>query len=129
MPHIMIIDDERDVVTLISYLLQKDGHRVTEAFHGVEALEILGVDPIKTVVEIPDLIILDVMMPVMDGYTVCTRLAGDPKTRSVPILILTAKGATKDLFSLSPNVAAHIDKPFDPKALRELVTGMLHPKK
>jgi CheY-like chemotaxis protein len=125
MAHIMIIDDERDVVTLIKFLLEKDGHKVTEAYQGAEALAKLGIAPKADGADIPDLIILDVLMPVMDGYTVCSRLAGEAKTRAVPVLILTAKGATKDLFTLSPNVAAHIEKPFDPKQLRELVTGML----
>lgn len=128
MAHIMIVDDERDVVTLIKFLLQKDGHTVTEAYNGGEALKKLGVEPRAEPEVVPNLIILDVMMPVMDGYTVCSKLAADARTSSIPVLILTAKGATKDLFTQAPNVASHIDKPFDPKHLRELVTGMLHPK-
>ena len=128
MAHIMIVDDERDVATLIRFLLEKDGHTVTEAHNGTEALEKLGVDPPSAEGVAPNLIILDVMMPVMDGYTVCTRLAGDPKTSAIPVLVLTAKGATRDLFAHSPNVASHIEKPFDPKHLRDLVSGMLNPK-
>jgi CheY-like chemotaxis protein len=129
MAQIMVVDDERDVVTLIKFLLEKDGHRIAEAYNGVEALAKLGVEPVGDGMPAPNLIILDVLMPQMDGYTVCSKLAADKRTSAIPILILTAKGATRDLFSLSPNVAAHIDKPFDPKHLRELVSGMLAPKK
>lgn len=128
MAHILVVDDERDVVTLIRFLLEKDTHKVTEAYNGADALAKLGVEPASDAGVAPNLIILDVMMPVMDGYTVCSKLAANKKTSSIPVLILTAKGATRDLFSLSPNVAAHIDKPFDPKHLRELVAGMLNPK-
>ncbi len=125
MARIMVVDDERDVVILIKFLLEKDGHEVIEAFNGGEAVEKLGVNPPKDDVPLPELIILDVMMPVMDGYAVCTALAKHPRTRSIPILVLTAKGAMRDLFNQSTNVASYIDKPFDPKKLRELISGIL----
>lgn len=128
MAHILIVDDERDVVTLLQFLLEKDGHRISVAYNGQEALEKLGVVP-KAEVELPDLIVLDVMMPVMDGYTVSAKLAEDPEARLVPVLVLTAKGEMRDLFQLAPNVAAYIEKPFDPKKLRELIAGMLAPRK
>jgi len=129
MARIMIVDDERDVVTLIKFLLEKEGHVVTTAYNGVEALETLGVDPERDDVTLPDIIVLDVMMPQMDGYTTSAKLAEKPKTRAIPLIILTAKGETRDLFELSPNVAAYIDKPFDPKKLRDLISGMLNPKR
>lgn len=119
MARIMVVDDERDVVTLVRFMLEKDGHQVTEAYNGEEALDKLSKG------EPPQLIILDVMMPVMDGYTLSSRLADDDRTRGIPLLVLTAKGDMRDLFELAPNVAAYIEKPFDPKTLRELVYGML----
>lgn len=125
MAHIMVVDDERDVVTLITFLLEKDGHKVSAAYNGAEALEQLGVDPPKPGVPLPDLIVVDVMMPVMDGYTTTTRLRECPATRPIPLVILTAKGQTRELFQMAPNVAAYIEKPFDPKNLRELIAGML----
>lgn len=129
MAHIMIVDDERDVVMLIKFVLEKDGHTTTEAFNGLEALQKVGLVPHDGAVPIkPDLVILDVMMPVMDGYTVAAKLADDNRTRAIPLIVLTAKGEMRDLFELSPNVAAYIEKPFDPKTLRELITGMLTPK-
>lgn len=125
MARILVIDDERDVVTLIKFLLEKDGHQITEAYNGAEALARLGVEPKAEGVTFPDLIIMDVMMPVLDGYATATRLREDPTTRAIPLIILTAKGQMKELFEMAPNVAAYIEKPFDPKNLRELVTGML----
>ncbi|MBI4249724.1 MAG: response regulator [Elusimicrobia bacterium] len=120
MAKILIVDDERDVVALIRFLLEKDAHQVFESYNGADALEAL-----KGMPEKPDLIILDIMMPVMDGYTVNTRLQDDRTTASIPVMVLTAKGQMKDLFQHAPNVAAYMEKPFDPKVLREKVRTIL----
>lgn len=117
----MIVDDERDVVTLIRFVLEKEGHAVEEAYNGIHALEFLGINPPKPKAYIPDLIILDVMMPMMDGYTTAAKLREDADTRSIPILILTAKGQMREVFEAAPNVKGYIEKPFDPKYLREIV--------
>jgi CheY-like chemotaxis protein len=129
MARIMVVDDERDVVTLIKFLLEKEGHEVMTAYNGVDALSDLGVDPPRADALLPELIVLDVMMPQMDGYTVSAKLHENARTRGIPLIVLTAKGETRDLFELSPNVASHIDKPFDPKTLRDLIAGMLKAKK
>lgn len=123
---ILVVDDERDVVTLVGFLLKKDGHEVDGVHHGGEALERLGLDPAKDA-PLPDLIILDVMMPVADGYTVARRAGESPRARGVPILMLTAKGQTRELFESQPNVAAVLEKPFDPQRLREMVKSILKP--
>lgn len=127
MARILVVDDERDVAALIKFLLEKDGHRVALAHNGAEALEALGVEPRDDAKELPELMIIDVMMPVMDGYTACERLGKDARTRSMPVLVLTGKGEMRDLFALAPNVGAYIEKPFDPQKLRELIAGMLPP--
>ncbi len=106
-----MVDDEKDVVELLKFLLEKDGHTEITAYNGREALEIVMKD-------IPELILLDVMMPEMDGYTVQTRLQDNPATKSIPIIVLTAKGQLRDVFAMSANVKAYMEKPFDPKALR-----------
>ncbi len=124
MARIMIVDDERDVVTLLRYLLERDGHEITAAYNGEEALAALGVEP-PSEAQVPDLIIMDVMMPVLDGYSVSEKLAASPRTRGVPLIVLTAKGEMRDLFQRARNVAAYLDKPFDPKKLRELIASML----
>lgn len=121
----MIVDDEADVATLLRFLLEKDGHTVATASNGQDALEKLGVEPPNADTELPDVIVMDVMMPVMDGYTLSAKLAADARTRSLPLIVLTAKGETRALFDFAPNVAAYIDKPFDPKTLRDLIASML----
>jgi CheY-like chemotaxis protein len=125
MARILLVDDERDVVTLIKFMLEKDGHTVIAAYDGAEALAKSGLEPRDETAVIPDLIILDVMMPVMDGYTVCARLQEDARTKAVPVIVLTAKGAVKDHFNPDCRVTEHLEKPFDPKMLREMVAKLL----
>ncbi len=126
MPMIMVVDDEPDIVTLLRFALEKDGHSVSEAGNGQIALERLGLDPVKADSALPDLIVLDIMMPVMDGYQLNMRLQTEPRAKDIPILVLTAKGQKmRDLFEMAPNVAAYVQKPFDPKMLRELIAGIL----
>lgn len=119
MARVLVVDDERDVVELVKFLLERDGHKVTEAFNGREALE-------KAFAELPDLIILDIMMPEMDGYTVNARLTENESTRKIPVIILTAKGQMRDVFEMASNVAFYMEKPFDPKYLREKIQEVLN---
>ncbi|MDE2509816.1 MAG: response regulator [Elusimicrobia bacterium] len=129
MARILVVDDERDVATMLKFMLEKDGHSVSTAHDGLAALGALGIQPPDASKPIPDLAILDVMMPELDGYAVCARMYEDPRTKTVPVLMLTAKGGIRELqHQMAPNVAAHVDKPFDPRALRELVAGMLEGK-
>jgi CheY-like chemotaxis protein len=125
MARILVVDDERDVATMLKFMLEKDGHVVETAYNGLEALGALGIEPADAGKPVPDLAILDVMMPELDGYGVCARMYEEPRTKLVPILMLTAKGGMRGLHAAAPNVAAHVDKPFDPRALRELVGGMM----
>ena len=125
MARILLVDDERDVVTLIKFMLEKDGHTVIAAYDGAEALAKAGIEPRDETAVTPDLVILDVMMPVMDGYAVCARLQEDARTKAVPVLVLTAKGAVKDDFKPDCRATEHLEKPFDPKTLRALVAGLL----
>lgn len=82
---ILVVDDNRSVVRIIQVLLQKEGFEVLTAFDGPEALH-------KAREKKPDLIILDVVMPRMDGYEVCRLLQDDPDTAAIPVLMLTVKG-------------------------------------
>lgn len=130
MATLLIVDDEPEIVTLLSFVLKQDGHKILEANNGVVALERLGVEPPSNDLPKPDLIILDIMMPVMDGYALNQRLQKEKKTQDIPILVLTAKGQKmRELFEMAPNVAAYVQKPFDPKVLRELITSILEGKK
>jgi CheY-like chemotaxis protein len=118
MAKLLVVDDEKDIVELLTFLLQKDGHHITPAYNGLEALEAVALD-------IPDLIILDIMMPEMNGFEVYTRLSENPITRSIPILVLTARAKMRDIFEVAPNVASYVEKPFDPKSLRDKVLEIL----
>lgn len=118
MANILAVDDDKDVLELVSFLLEKDGHKVTQARDGQSCLDHVNL-------ERPDLIVLDVMMPVMDGYTVFTRLAENDDTRDIPILMLTAKGQMRDVFQMSSNVKGYVEKPFEPDTLREKVKTIL----
>ncbi len=121
MAKILVVDDEKDVVELLKFLLEKDGHQVSTAYNGREAIDVIPSAK-------PDLILLDVMMPEMDGYTVQTLLLNNPETKNIPLIILTAKGQLKDVFAVSTNVKAYMEKPFDPKALRVKIKESLEPK-
>lgn len=121
MAKVLVVDDEKDVVELLKFLLEKDGYTVTTAYNGREALESIAK-------ETPDIVLLDVMMPEVDGYTVQTQLSEKEATRSIPIIILTAKGQLRDVFAMSSNVRAYIEKPFDPKTLRTKIQESLKPK-
>lgn len=118
MAKVMIVDDEKDVLYLLKVLMQKENFEVIEATNGLEAYNKLtsDIDPAR-----PDVIILDVMMPEMDGYTFQSKLQEIEELRKIPIIILTAKGQMKDLFELSTNIYAFVEKPFEPKQLIRLV--------
>lgn len=110
---------------LMRFVLEKAGHEVAEAANGQEALALLGVDPPDSAKPLPDLILLDVMMPIMDGYTTAIALKNSPRTTNLPILVVTAKSDMRQLFESLPTVKAFFSKPFDPKTLREAVTQAL----
>jgi CheY-like chemotaxis protein len=125
---ILIVDDEPSVVMLMRLILEKSGHQITEAYNGQEALKALGVEPDDQNVPLPDLILLDVMMPIVDGYTVAISLKNFPRTAKIPIIVITAKGDMRHLFEQMPSVAAFFGKPFDPKTLKETVEKALAPR-
>ena len=82
-PHILVVDDLPRNAQILAQLLDKAGYRVAVAMNGAQALEMIAQDP-------PDLVLLDVMMPVMDGLEACRRLKADPATRDLPVIFLTA---------------------------------------
>ena len=123
MAKVLVVDDEPSVVMLMRFVLEKCGHTVTEAHNGLEALATLGVDPENAAADLPDVVLLDVMMPVMDGLTAAEAMHDHPRASKVPILVVTAKGDLRGLFDAMPQVAGFFQKPFDPRLLREAVAG------
>lgn len=121
MARLLVVDDEPTLVLLMRAVLEKAGHEVDEAPNGQVALAKLGVEPDDASKPLPDLVLLDVMMPVVDGFAVAAAMRDHPRAKSVPILIVTAKGDMRELFGAMPQVAGFFQKPFDPASLREAV--------
>ena len=88
--NVLVVDDERDILELVKYNLDKEGYRVTVVASGEDALA-------ATRAKLPDLIVLDLMLPGLDGLEVCRRLKADAATRGIPIVMLTAKGSEADV--------------------------------
>lgn len=104
---ILIVDDERDIVVILKLALEKEGYEVVEAYDGIDALE--KMDKVK-----PDLILLDIMMPRMDGYTMKLKLKENPETSNIPVIIITGRGLLKEIIKQSQDTAisAYLEKPF-----------------
>jgi two-component system alkaline phosphatase synthesis response regulator PhoP/two-component system response regulator VicR len=116
---IMAVDDERHIVRLIQVNLERAGYQVVTAFDGQDALR-------KVETEKPDAIVLDVMMPKMDGFEVLKRLQANPDTREIPVIMLTAKAQDADVFrGWSSGVSAYLTKPFNPLELVTFVKRIL----
>jgi len=116
---IMAVDDERHIVRLIQVNLERAGYQVVTAFDGQDALR-------KVETEKPDVIVLDVMMPKMDGFEVLKRLQANPDTREIPVIMLTAKAQDADVFrGWSSGVSAYLTKPFNPLELVTFVKRIL----
>ena len=128
MANLLIVDDEPTLVLLMSTVLEKDGHVVDSAENGQVALAKLGVSPENASAPLPDLILLDVMMPVLDGLGVAAAMKDHPRAGRVPILIVTAKGDMRPLFEAMPQVAGFFQKPFTPAGLREAVQKAVTPR-
>jgi phosphate regulon transcriptional regulator PhoB len=116
---ILVVDDEKDILELLEYNLEKEGYEVFKAITGEEALELVKRKN-------PDLIILDLMLPDVDGLEVCKILKRDMRTDSIPIIMLTAKGEESDIIvGLELGADDYITKPFSPKALIARVKAVL----
>ena len=110
-PTILIVDDTPDNITLLSALL-KDKYQTKVAINGATALQIAQAAPVL------DLILLDVMMPGMDGYETCRRLKADPRTAGVPVIFLTAKSQVEDQAAgLALGAVDYLVKPISPPIL------------
>jgi two-component system alkaline phosphatase synthesis response regulator PhoP len=102
--NILIVDDEKDIVEMLKYNLQKEGYKVITAYNGKEAIE--------RAQQHPDLILLDIMMPVMDGLQTLKALKQNKETESIPVVFLTAKGAeTDEIVGLEVGAEDYIVKP------------------
>lgn len=116
---ILIVDDEPDIVDLVSYNLKKDGFRVTTASDGEQALNKIRKDKF-------DLVVLDLMLPGIQGVELCRMIRSDPKTTHTPIIMLTAKGEEVDrVIGLESGADDYMTKPFSSRELIARIKAVL----
>jgi phosphate regulon transcriptional regulator PhoB len=118
-PEVLIVEDEADIRQLVDFHLSRNGFRCRSVASGAHALEEVR----RT---LPDLVLLDLMLPAMDGLEVCRRLRSDPRTAGVPIIILTARADEVDrVVGLELGADDYVSKPFSPKELVARVRAVL----
>ena len=121
MATIVVVDDAVELGVLVKTILEEDNHDVT-----------LFTDPTKVLERLqtaaPDLLMIDVMMPKMDGYTLCTKLLEEPRLADIPVVVLTAKSDTRDTFKSLPNVRSFLEKPYNRVVLSHMVERALQKK-
>ncbi len=119
---VLIVDDEESIRKLIQYNLEKEGYKTETVSSGEEALS-------AAFAALPDLIVLDVMLPGLDGLEVCRILSKDPRTSRIPILMVTARGSDDDIISgLESGADDYLVKPFSPKVLAARIGAVLRRK-
>lgn len=106
-PTLLVVDDEPEINNLVARIFEKRGYRVVAALDGAEALRRVGAEP-------PDLIMLDLNLPKIDGWEVCRRLKSDPATKQIPIIMMTAAHANIDDAQIGLGLGAdeYVAKPF-----------------
>ena len=119
MPTILVMDDDPVIQKLLSVNFEMEGYRVVTASDGVEGLGRVAAEP-------PDLVLLDVMMPKMDGIAVLRALKADQQTANIPVLMLSAKAQATDISGgLDAGADDYITKPFDPLELLDKVAALI----
>lgn len=117
---ILIVDDEKDIVETLKFILESEGFECIVAYDGEEALNLA-----KT--QSPDLIVLDVMLPKINGYKVCRLLKFDSKYKHIPILMVTARTQEEDkIIGEETGANEYVTKPFDIESLTKLVKQYLN---
>ena len=114
---ILITDDDKDLIEAMGLRFEQDGYTVIKAYNGEECFE-------KAKAEHPDLVIMDVAMPVMDGYSAVKALKEDDLTKHIPIMILTGKDQMEDIFMME-GVKEYLIKPFEYEVIAQKVKDIL----
>jgi two-component system alkaline phosphatase synthesis response regulator PhoP len=116
---ILVVDDEKGIVGMLRISLESDNYKVIEAYTGDGAIR-------KARSEAPDLILLDLILPDMTGYEICNKLRKDPKTKSIPIIMLTGMNGIADkMAGLDLGADDYVTKPFDLKELKAKIRNVL----
>ncbi|RPI58655.1 MAG: response regulator, partial [Planctomycetaceae bacterium] len=117
--HIIVVEDERDLADMIAIRLKRDGHRADVAYDGQEAIT-------KIKADVPDMVLLDLMLPKISGLDVLRELRADPRTNSIPVVILTAKSEESDVVvGLQLGADDYVTKPFSMSVLMARVSAVL----
>ena len=117
-----MVDDEDDILELLQYNLKREGYQVSGVTSGEEGVKLIRQS-------LPDLAILDLMLPGVDGFEVCRLIKGDPRTQHIPVIMLTAKGEETDVVAgLELGADDYITKPFKPRILLARVKAALRAK-
>jgi two-component system alkaline phosphatase synthesis response regulator PhoP len=116
---VLVVDDEEYIQHILNFSFGAEGYEVVTASDGEEGVS-------KAREEKPDIIVMDIMMPKMDGYEACKQIKTDPQTKDIPVILLTAKGRDADR-KLGTEVGAddYVVKPFSPGRLIERVEGIM----
>ncbi|HOV32861.1 MAG TPA: response regulator [Candidatus Hydrogenedens sp.] len=119
---VLVVDDEPDVVELLERTLKSEGFNVISAYDGIAALDLVSTEK-------PDLVLLDLMMPMMSGYEVCEQIKSNPQTQSIPIICVTS-AHTPDARARSLQLGASdvITKPFYPSELIARIKRYIQPR-
>lgn len=116
---VLVVEDEADILEIIAYNLSREGFRVLSSRNGEEALDLARQEE-------PDLVLLDLMLPGMDGLEVCRQLKDDPRGAELPIIMVTAKGEESDVvLGLGVGADDYVVKPFSPRELMARVKAVL----
>jgi DNA-binding response OmpR family regulator len=121
-PQILVVDDDEDIQTIVRTLLEHAGYETSAVSGGREALERIRASP-------PDLVLLDVGMPEMSGWQVCTALRSRPATATLPVVMLTVRSEIRDLItSLQVGADDYVTKPFSRRRLLDALEALLGPE-
>ena len=119
---ILIVDDEPSIIVPLQFLMEQNGYETVVAFSGEEAMEAISTNP-------PDLILLDIMLPIIDGFEVCQRVREKPELDHVRIIMITAMGSEANIAKgLALGADSYITKPFSNAAVVEKVKELLQQK-
>jgi two-component system alkaline phosphatase synthesis response regulator PhoP len=118
-PRVLLVDDEEDILELLQYNLEREGFEITLAHDGLEAMELVGGNR-------PDLIVLDVMMPRLNGLETCRRLRQNERYNKIPVILLTVLGDEQDqVRGLNAGADIYLVKPISPRVLASQIRALL----
>lgn len=120
MKKILVVDDEKDIVTVLGMALERSGYETYHAHDGESAFNIIREKR-------PDAVVLDIMMPKMDGHTLVTKLKESPGLSKIPVIVMTGRGHLRELLEVNGQltVAGYLEKPFSVKVLVDKVKEIL----